>query len=121
VTLRNPVSRVERSSFVRVVLSYGIMATQQAQHTLTMQPVMWTHDSEVIRPTDPAFRYKVFNEHGAEVAFITNLRASSRPASWQISRFKNERTEVFPGDYATAEDALSAFNGVDVYGEKDLS
>lgn len=84
------------------------MTTQQAQHPLTMQPVMWTHSGEVIRQTDQAMRYKVFDERGKEVAFITNTRASGRPASWQISRIQEGRVGKDFGDYATAEDALSA-------------
>ncbi len=54
-------------------------------------------------------RYEVTDERGRKVAFITNTRATGRPASWQISRVKDgidsgERT----GDYPTAEDALNA-------------
>ena len=85
-----------------------IMTTQPTQYPLTMQPVMWTHSGEVIRPTDPAMRYKVFDERGDEVAFITNTRASGRSASWQIFRIIGRRIGIGVGDYATAEDALSA-------------
>lgn len=91
------------------------MTTQNhAQQTLTMRPVMSSHDSEVIRPTDPAFRYKVFNEHGAEVAFITNQRASGRPASWEISLILAGRVGIGEGDYETAEDALTALKLISI-------
>jgi hypothetical protein len=80
----------------------------RASYPLTMQPVMWTHSGEVIRPTDPAMRYKVFDERGSGVAFITNTRATSRPASWQISLIIAGHVGTSTGDYAAAEDALTA-------------
>lgn len=73
-----------------------------------MKPVMWTHSGREIKETDPAMRYKVFDERGNEVAFITNTQASGRLASWQISRIQEGRVGEDFGDYATAEDALSA-------------
>lgn len=73
-----------------------------------MKSVMWTHDSAVIRPTDPAMRYKVFDDRGGEVAFITNTRASGRPSGWQISQVQAGRVTAEIGDYATADEALAA-------------
>ncbi len=84
------------------------MTTQHAQHTLTMRPVMWTHSGAEIKKTDPVMRYKVFDEREKELAFITNTRASSLPASWQISRIQNGRVGGDVGDYATPEDASAA-------------
>ena len=93
--------------FFASVLSYEIMTTQHPQHSLTMQPVMWSHSGDVLRETDPAFRYQVFDELG-EIAFITNTRASGQPASWQISRIINGRIGEDVADYPTAEDVMAA-------------
>lgn len=65
--------------------------------------------NQIIADTNPVMRYKVCNEHGGEVGFITNTRAIGITPSWQISRLKNGRVGESVGDYATAEDALSAF------------
>ena len=70
--------------------------------------VMWTH-GVTIKETDPVMRYKVSDERGQEVAFITNVRASGRPASWQISRLNaGGGIEEPTGDYRDPEDALAA-------------
>ena len=56
-------------------------------------------------------RYKVFDDHGKEVAFITNTCATDRPASWEISLIIGGRIGIGEGDYAAAEAALSALQG----------
>ncbi len=77
------------------------------KHTLTWHPVMRTHTG-VIEETNPIMRYKVTDERGRNVAFITNTRTSGRPASWQISRVNDDGgIGESVGDYATAEDALA--------------
>lgn len=78
------------------------------KHTLTWRAEARTIINQVIAETNPVIRYKIFDERGKEVAFITNKRASGRPASWQISRIEEGRVGESAGDYATAEDALSA-------------
>ena len=96
------------SALPRVGCKLEIMTTQHSQRTLTMQPIMWSHSGDALRKTDPAFGYKVVDERGEEIAFITNTLASGRPASWQISRILNGRIGEGVGDYATAEDAFCA-------------
>jgi hypothetical protein len=78
------------------------------KHKLTLHAVMWTHTG-VVDESNPVMRYEVRDERGQKVAFITNTRASGRPASWQISRVKDGgRIGESVGDRAAAEDALSA-------------
>lgn len=70
---------------------------------------MHTHTG-VISETNPVMRYKVTDERGETVAFITNTRPSGRPASWQISHVGKDRIDTgkSEGDYTTAENAMSA-------------
>jgi len=87
-----------------------IMTTQGnvREHQLTMQAVGRAIINQVIADTNPVFRYKVFDARGEEVAFITNERATRVQPSWQLSRLKDGHIEESVGDYATAEDALTA-------------
>jgi hypothetical protein len=78
------------------------------EHRLTLQPVMRVIINQAIADSNPVFRYKVFDEHGKAVAFITNERATGVPPSWQLCRLEDGRIGESVGDYATAEDALSA-------------
>jgi hypothetical protein len=78
--------------------------TRKHVHPFTMKPYMWTHGAAITK-TDPAFRYRVFDDQGRNVAYITNTRASGCLAKWQISYIGDDRKI---GDYATAEEALAA-------------
>lgn len=84
-------------------------------HTLAQKPVMWTHEG-VLGPTNPVCRYEVTDETGRTVGYITNARASGHMACWKISRVKSDgRIGESSGEYATPEEALSAFQHVKAY------
>ena len=89
------------------MLKYGIMVTEPQKQKLTLRAVARSIINQVITDTNPVFRYKVVDERGEEVAFITNTRASGATASWELSRLKDGHIGESAGNYATAEDALS--------------
>jgi hypothetical protein len=102
---------IDDSFFLRFVVSCEIMTTQQTRHTLRLRWKYGTHSTLNIKESAHTAGYEVIDdESGKQVGSIDNERASSLPASWQISRVKDGASSGEPtGDYATAEDALAAF------------
>ncbi len=102
---------MDDSSFLRFVTSCEIMTTQHTRHTLRLRWKYGTHSTLNINESARAAGYEVIeDESGQQVGSIDNERASSLPASWQISRVKDGASIGKPtGDYPTAEDALAAF------------
>jgi hypothetical protein len=102
---------MDDSSFLRFMVSCEIMTTQHTCHTLRLRWKSGTHSTLNIKESARTTGYEVIDEEsGQQVGSIDNARASGLPAGWQISRVKDGASTGKPtGDYATAEDALAAF------------
>jgi len=84
------------------------MATQRAPSKLRLTKQASIIPNQVIDDSNPVAIYRVINERGEKVAFITNKSASDLPPRWQVSRVENGREKVMAGFYTTAEAALEA-------------
>ena len=88
------------------------MRSLSNERGLTCEAIMWARDGSQLIPHDEqhAFRYQVRDDCGNVVGFINADRARQHPhLKWQRSLLRDGRIEKLDGNYATVQDALTAF------------